>query len=446
MKRNRLLVFTVFFLLLSVWPAYALACAMKLTPASPSVNVGDIVTLRLERTTTHRTCVLPLEQTTIKVSGGEVIDPGTWKKGSPDVLEFKVRFTQAGSATVRIERNCPKDGLQTTQTTLQVTEKRAAAKSDTPPGTSTTSTTSTTSNASASTVSAPVPDDSAEHSDKSGRTFSWQQGLTGWWPQYSSHFLSWLAVFTAGMILFLRQIHPLRQPLLLFSLILTGFYLGGCPTPVGAWYYLLAGNRGILGLVLFLLIVPVLLSFFWGRVFCGWMCPIGATQELLKAKKIRWMPPARIDRVLRTLKFILLILFSGITFWTGINYWGHHEPFKTLFNFDGSSFSFILLILAAGWSVVSDRPFCRYFCPLGAILSVTSRFSLSRIQPEEALCAHCSLCAKENCCPVGAVRMPGEEKSNLPAIDPSECIRCGKCVELCPRGALTSRRLPERRT
>ena len=107
-------------------------------------------------------------------------------------------------------------------------------------------------------------------------TVSWQQALTGWWPAYTEHFFAWLSVFTVGLFLFLGRKHSLRLPLLFASLLLTGFYLGGCPTPVGSWYYLLTGNRGVMGLVLFLLLVPVLLSLFRGRVFCGYICPLGA--------------------------------------------------------------------------------------------------------------------------------------------------------------------------
>ena len=100
----------------------AFACAMDLIPSTSTAKVGDTVGFRLERAAIHRSCVLQLEQTTIRVSGGELVDPGTWSKGKVDVLEFNVKLTQPGTAIVKIERDCPKAGMQTTQATVQVNE------------------------------------------------------------------------------------------------------------------------------------------------------------------------------------------------------------------------------------------------------------------------------------------------------------------------------------
>lgn len=423
MKKNLLFILLIFVLAFTVAPSQALACAMKLTPDSPTASVGDVVTLRLELTLIHRTCVLPVEQTVIKVTGGEIVDPGVWKKGSPNALEFKVKFTQPGDAKVRIERNCSKDGLHTTETTVKVSAKpgitSAPAATVLPPSTS-----------------IPV---AASAPEKSSRSLSWQQALTAWWPAYADHFLSWLAVFTAGLILFLGKKHNLRKPLLLFSLLLTGFYLGGCPTPVGSWYYLLTGNRGVMGLVLFLLLVPILLSLFWGRIFCGWMCPIGAAQELISNKRFRVKMPIAVDQPLKKLKYLLLAGFSLATLWTGVNYFGHHEPFKTLFNFDGSTLSFVLLALVLAWSIVTERPFCRYICPLAAILAITSRCSRCKVSLDRSTCVHCHLCAKSGCCPTGALRMESTGPAALPVIDAAECIHCGKCGQKCPKNALSEK-------
>ena len=122
MKRNLLglvIVTLVGFLFQST---VALACAMDLIPSTATAKVGDTVGFRLERAAIHRSCVLPLEQTTIRISGGELVDPGVWSKGKVDVLEFSVKFTQPGTAIVKIERDCPKAGMQTTQAAIQVAE------------------------------------------------------------------------------------------------------------------------------------------------------------------------------------------------------------------------------------------------------------------------------------------------------------------------------------
>ena len=405
--------------LILFYPLTAFACTMKLTRTTPSVFAGENITFRLKRTATHRTCVVPLEQTTIKVSGGEVVDPGIWKKGNPDILEFVVRFTQAGTGKVVVERNCPKEGLLTTQATITVSEKTtgsektAAVKPELP-------------------ISA---DKATKPASPGGTNISWQMGLTSWWPDYAEPFLIWVFIFTLGLILHLRKAYSLRVPLLVVSLIMTGFYLGGCPCPVGAWYYLLSANKRIFGLVLLMLLIPVLLALFRGRIFCGWMCPIGAIQELLKAEKINWEFEPATDKMLRKLKYLLLIVFSLATLWTGVNYWQHFEPFKSLFNFSGTTISIILLVIVLAWSIVLGRPFCRYFCPLGAILALTSRFSLAKIVPDSSKCVHCGICVKSHCCPTSAIEINVQDKDSLPVIDAAECIRCGKCINICPRKA-----------
>lgn len=406
--------------LILFYPLTAFACTMKLTSNTPSVSIGENIAFRLERTATHRTCVLPLEQTTIKVSGGEVVDPGIWKKGNPDILEFVVRFTQAGTGKVVIERNCPKEGLLTTQATITVSEKTSGSEK-----------------AAAAKPAQPVTADTAtKAASPKDAAISWQMGLASWWPDYAEPFLIWLSIFALGLILHLRKAYSLRVPLLVVSLILTGFYLGGCPCPVGAWYYLLSANKDIFGLVLLLLLIPVVLTIFRGRIFCGWMCPIGAIQELLKAESInRELAPAT-DKMLRKLKYLLLIVFSLATLWAGINYWSHFEPFKSLFNFSGTTISIILLVIVLAWSIVLGRPFCRYFCPLGAILALTSRFSLTKIIPDSSKCVHCGICVKSRCCPTSAIEMNVQDQDSLPVVDAAECIRCGKCINICPRKAL----------
>ena len=122
MKRNlwRLGIGTLIFFIFQSTVAFA--CAMDLIPSTANAKVGDTVGFRLERAAIHRSCVLPLEQTTIRISGGELVDPGAWRKGKVDVLEFSVKFTQPGAATVKIERDCPKAGMQTTQAVIQVAE------------------------------------------------------------------------------------------------------------------------------------------------------------------------------------------------------------------------------------------------------------------------------------------------------------------------------------
>lgn len=79
--------------------------------------------------------------------------------------------------------------------------------------------------------------------------------------------------------------------------------------------------------------------------------------------------------------------------------------------------------------VLSSRPFCRTFCPLGAIYGMISYLSLARIVVDKTACTECRRCDKV--CPVDLDVMNE-------AGDP-ECIACGECVSACPSGAIERR-------
>jgi polyferredoxin len=115
-----------------------------------------------------------------------------------------------------------------------------------------------------------------------------------------------------------------------------------------------------------------------------------------------------------------------------------YDPYVTLFGLhwlfvaDSGDYWIALLILGlvAAASLVVDRFWCRYLCPLGAALSVVGRFSLLRIRRTASACTDCTLCDKP--CPVGI------EPSKARPFVSSDCIGCMDCVATCPvRGALS---------
>jgi polyferredoxin len=77
-----------------------------------------------------------------------------------------------------------------------------------------------------------------------------------------------------------------------------------------------------------------------------------------------------------------------------------------------------------------ERGWCRYFCPVGAILAPFNKISLLHIKVDLTGCIHCHACS--NVCPMGI---------NIPEMnrDP-ECILCGKCVHVCPNKVISFER------
>jgi transcriptional regulator of nitric oxide reductase/ferredoxin len=172
---------------------------------------------------------------------------------------------------------------------------------------------------------------------------------------------------------------------------------------------------------------------FWGRgVFCGWLCPFGALQELLNevARRLH-VPqiaiPFAVHERLWPIKYIIFLsLFALSLHSTSMAVFGAEvEPFKTavVLRFDRAA-PFVLyvgLLLVAGLFV--ERFFCRYLCPLGAALAIPARLRMFEWLKRRHQCGReCHICAAR--CTVQAIHPNG-------AINPNECVYCLNCQALC---------------
>ncbi len=176
---------------------------------------------------------------------------------------------------------------------------------------------------------------------------------------------------------------------------------------------------------LLLFLVPVIGALLLGRLFCGYVCPFGALQELLHVRRWAVRIPDRAWRVLGSLRFVVLgYLVVRVLVLHTVAFDGY-SPFKPLFAWGGTPGTIAFTAAFALLSLVLFRPFCRTLCPYGALLSVLSRFSLFRVQAD-AGCRSCGLCTRT--CPAGA--MAGGK------VDATECLLCGACVGSCGPRAL----------
>lgn len=179
-----------------------------------------------------------------------------------------------------------------------------------------------------------------------------------------------------------------------------------------------------------------------GNAFCGWICPFGAIQDALSWVRRRLhLPslavPSGVDRVLRWGRFVVLGVLLSFSYATARLWFADYDPYVTLFSLhwlfgaEGSGLWVALLILAVvvAASVLVDRFWCRYLCPLGGVLSIVGRFSLFRIRRSSTTCTDCTLCDKA--CPVAV------GPSRAAPLVSSDCVGCMDCVTTCPvRGAL----------
>ena len=219
-----------------------------------------------------------------------------------------------------------------------------------------------------------------------------------------------------------------------------GFYLKAQPsiTQVMTWFHsmlnqwkweLFLSDPFIFIFWLFI-VVTVLI---WGRgVFCGWLCPFGSLQQLahsagkrLGLKRFQRLLPKPLHDKLKWIKYVVFFVLLGVSFYSmeTAEKLAEIEPFKTTFivgvwNRTWPFWLFVGGILA--WSVISERPYCKYVCPLGAGLALPGKFPLFRLK-RKAECQTCHACAAG--CGSHAIDAAGK-------IDPMECMLCLDCMVL----------------
>jgi NosR/NirI family transcriptional regulator, nitrous oxide reductase regulator len=202
--------------------------------------------------------------------------------------------------------------------------------------------------------------------------------------------------------------------LTLFSLAYFGFYRKGCICAIGSTQdvALALGNSNYFvpfTVVLFFLL-PLLFTLFFGRTFCAAVCPLGAVQDAVLVRPVKvasWL-----EHALGLIPFFYLgagVLFAA----TGSAFlFCQYDPFVAFFRRSGSAG---MLALGAGFVLVGlfiGRPYCRFLCPYGALLSVLSRFSRWNVTLSPEDCLHCELC--EIACPFGAIREPEPNAAAAP--------------------------------
>jgi NosR/NirI family transcriptional regulator, nitrous oxide reductase regulator len=194
--------------------------------------------------------------------------------------------------------------------------------------------------------------------------------------------------------------------LAIFSLLYFGFYRKGCVCAIGAVQNVALGifdtTYAVPLAALAFFILPLAVALFAGRTFCAAVCPHGALQELILIKPVR--VPVWLEHGLGLVPFIYLgaaVAFAA----TGSAFIiCRYDPFVPVFRMTGSFWiwMFVGAFLVVGLFV--GRPYCRFLCPLGALLRVGSLFSKWRVSITPTSCTQCRLC--ENACPYGVIREP----------------------------------------
>ena len=187
-----------------------------------------------------------------------------------------------------------------------------------------------------------------------------------------------------------------------------------------------------------LTLIGLALAVLLRRSFCSWICPVGFLSESLARLGRRlfgrnfriwkWL-----DIPLRSLKYLLMAFFLWAIFGMSAAALRSflESPYNRLADVKMGLFftemtavgAWVLIVLAA-LSVLYNGFWCRYLCPYGALLGLTSWLSPTRIERNPRTCIDCGLCDR-----VCMARLPVSQKINV--LSP-ECIGCMDCVAVCP--------------
>ncbi|MDH5435835.1 MAG: NosR/NirI family protein, partial [Gammaproteobacteria bacterium] len=167
----------------------------------------------------------------------------------------------------------------------------------------------------------------------------------------------------------------------------------------------------------------------WGRgIYCGWLCPFGALQELINIvarhlKVKQWEFPYMVHERLWALKYVILIMLFGLSL-QSVNLaeqYAEIEPFKTVYllQFNREAPFVIYAVLMILVSIINRKFYCKYLCPLGAALVIPAQNRLFNWVRRRSECGQpCQVCAHE--CEVQAISPMGE-------INKNECHYCLDC-------------------
>ena len=222
--------------------------------------------------------------------------------------------------------------------------------------------------------------------------------------------------------------------------------VGACP--LGALQNAVAASASRPGF--YVIGTLLLFGLLFGRVICGWACPMGLIQELLYKIPGKKVKKGRVTRGLSWVKYAVLLIFVLLipgyyalrrvplpAFCKYICPAGTLEGALGLMLHPNNGdlralaggltlwkLGVMVVILAA--CVFIFRAFCRFLCPLGALYGLLARLALLGVKLDGDRCVDCGACVRV--CPM-----------DVKAVGDRECVHCGKCVEACGYGAISVR-------
>lgn len=249
---------------------------------------------------------------------------------------------------------------------------------------------------------------------------------------FSIPLITILGVFLAALAARHERLRFTRHLFLLASLAYFGFYNGGCPCVISGFQNLILLGLGIdVKVVNALWFLAVLITvYFFGRIWCGWICHLGALQEFIfKTNKIQFLKSPGMQTAMSVMRYVLFFALITQLIVMKENLFVHIDPFKTAFNMlSSSTTSWGLLVVLILSSLFVYRPFCRSACPVGLLTGLIAKLPGAMLISKRDLCNNCGRC-------VSACKM--QALDNGMVYSSGECIACGECIDRCKKKALS---------
>ncbi|MDR0294632.1 MAG: 4Fe-4S binding protein [Prevotellaceae bacterium] len=236
----------------------------------------------------------------------------------------------------------------------------------------------------------------------------------------------------------------------------------------GSWWTMPLGWQlipAILAGSFAVVIVLLLLTLLFGRIYCSTLCPLGTYQDIVrrvtnlfkskKARRMKYHKPHNIARyAILVISVMATIMGSSILLLWLDPYSNFGRVAANLFNpviiFFGNNLSYIIdiipvhgyhsftlsaiiaaiifFIIITVFSALRGRLYCNLICPVGSFLGLISKYSLFKLQINAERCTHCTICSKE--CKAQCIDVGKQE------IDNSRCVQCYDCTVSCKLGAI----------
>ena len=174
------------------------------------------------------------------------------------------------------------------------------------------------------------------------------------------------------------------------------------------------------------------LSIIGSKLFCGWVCPFGALQEIVNKVSVPYKTKLSF-KITNSIRASLFIISSIMVFTIGSDLFKYQilNPFE-LFEWEfGLILAFLIGVILIA-SIFVYRPYCYLICPVGFLTWLLEYLSIFRLRVDRNKCNDCEICISKSPCP--AIK----SILNNDIVRP-DCYSCGICIEACPKDALEFR-------